>query len=386
MFEKILIKSGSRCTEQFLSIQDIVDMMFYYDEVHVVVSQFELGQLLRYFGEDVLYELITSKRFFVHPCDQHIGVLSKKDEPKICSAEMFRRNFDSIEQLLYKYHRAYIKNSEKNLLFASKFSKILDEYRYPNFVQESICKDIENDTFLSEVIRTFIKQHYPSYQNVNELKLHAEPIPSQLNGAYRIDGNIRMDELNTIHHQLGYPGSFSYSSIMMAIGETAQDCYFSSVLMSDLITKNKWAEVYKLKMNTCISSAEKNISKIEHFHETVAFEFVSPGKAFETGQITTRELLKLLECKESVKFKEWLKSIPNNTPISGEFYNEIRKQNSDKLFVKCIRVLFQLFLGLIDFKAGLISTTVDGFVCDKLINGWTPKVFVEKVLRNDKLN
>lgn len=97
---------------------------------------------------------------------------------------------------------------KKNLLFASKFSKILDEYRYPNFVQESICKDIENDTFLSEVIRTFIKQHYPSYQNVNELKLHAEPIPSQLNGAYRIDGNIRMDELNTIHHQLGYPGSF----------------------------------------------------------------------------------------------------------------------------------------------------------------------------------
>ena len=41
MFERILIKSGSKNTERFLSIADLVDMMFYYGEVHVVVSQFE---------------------------------------------------------------------------------------------------------------------------------------------------------------------------------------------------------------------------------------------------------------------------------------------------------------------------------------------------------
>ena len=45
MFDRILIKSGSNPAERFLSIVDLVDMMFYYGEVHVTVSQFELQQL-----------------------------------------------------------------------------------------------------------------------------------------------------------------------------------------------------------------------------------------------------------------------------------------------------------------------------------------------------
>ena len=75
MFDRILIKSESRSAERLLSIRDIVDMMFYYGEVHVVVSQFELGQLLQVFGEDVLYELIKTQRIIVYPCAQHIGAV-----------------------------------------------------------------------------------------------------------------------------------------------------------------------------------------------------------------------------------------------------------------------------------------------------------------------
>jgi len=73
MFDRIILRSGSSISERYLSIADLVDMMFYYREVHVVVSQFELKQLLTIFGEDILFELIASGRLYVHPCDQHIG-------------------------------------------------------------------------------------------------------------------------------------------------------------------------------------------------------------------------------------------------------------------------------------------------------------------------
>lgn len=168
MFDRILVKSGSRNAERLLSIRDIVDMMFYYGEVHVVVSQFELEQLLQVFGEDVLYELIKTQRLIVHPCDQHIGAVMQNG---LCSAGMFRHNYDSIEQLLYIYHRQFIRNSTDNMRFASKFSKILVEYRYPHLVQESIYKDIENDAFLSKATQTFIKQYYPEYSNSDEITL-----------------------------------------------------------------------------------------------------------------------------------------------------------------------------------------------------------------------
>ena len=382
MFDKIIIKSGSRSTEKFLSIPDIVDMMFYYGEVHVVVSQFELEQLLRTFGEDVLYELITSKLLFVHPCDQHIGAVFQNG---LCSAGMFRHDFSSIEQLLYMYHRVFRKNSTDNMRFASKFSKILSEYRYPDIVQNSIYRDIEDDTYLSKATQIFIKQYYPKYHNIGEISLHAEPIQSQLGGMYRIEGNIRLDELNAIHQQIGYPGAFSYSNIFLAIGESNQDCYMSSELRSELITSSKWAEIYKLRLNECISNAEKSKRNIDFFQKTVAFEFMSPGTSFSIGQITPKELVKLLNEKNSLRFKDWLKDLPNGVPISGEFYNEIRKANSDKPWVKILRVLTQSIFGLANPLIGIVSTSLDGFIADKIINGWKPQIFVEKFLRNEKL-
>ena len=381
MFERIIIKSGSKSTERYLSISDIVDMMFYFGEVHVVISQFELEQLLRVFGEDILYELIISKKLFVHPCDQHIGAVSQNG---LFSAGMFRHDFSSIEQLLYMYHRTFIKNSTDNMRFANKFSQILNEYRYPNIVQRSIYKDIENDAYLSKATQIYISQYYPKYHYINDISLHAEQVPTQIDGMYRINGNIRIDELNALHQEMGYPGTFSYSNILLAIGESNQDCYLSSELKSEIITSSKWAEIYKLRLNECIYNVEKSNQNIDHFHKTVAFEFVSPGLSFSLGQITPNELLKLLNEKDTIKFRDWLEKLPSDTPLSGEFYNEMRKKNCNKPWVKTIRVLVQSIFGLVNPIIGIISTSLDGFVADKIINGWKPQFFVEKVLRDEK--
>lgn len=47
MFNKILIKSGSNVAERYLSIADVVDMMFYFNEVHGdIVSVDENSQVI----------------------------------------------------------------------------------------------------------------------------------------------------------------------------------------------------------------------------------------------------------------------------------------------------------------------------------------------------
>ena len=194
-----------------------------------------------------------------------------------------------------------------------------------------------------------------------------------------------MDELNEIHHKLGYPGNFSYSNVLLAIGETAQDCYLSSELTSDMMTNKRWAETYKLRMSKCIANAERSNDNIERFHQTVAYEFFSLGEALVSGQITSQELINRLNAKNSIKFREWLKTLPDESPLPGEFYNKIRELNSDKVWIKATRVITQCALGLVNIVAGVFATTMDGFVCDKIINGWSPKLFVEDVLRDKKL-
>ena len=73
---------------------------------------------------------------------------------------------------------------------------------------------------------------------------------------YKIEGNLRIDELNTIHQKLGYNGYFSYSNVLIALGETNIDCYMASELQAEMIANRRWTEVYKLRMNECIKQAE----------------------------------------------------------------------------------------------------------------------------------
>lgn len=378
MFNKILIKSESRSAKRLLSIRDIVDMMFYYGEVHVVVSQFELGQLLKVFGEDVLYELIKTARLIVHPCDQHIGAVNQNG---LYSAGMFRHNYDSVEQLLYMFHRQFKKNSSDNMKFASKFSKVLDEYKYPYSVQESIYKDIENDIFLSKAARIFIKQYYPEYRNTDEIALHAESVQAQLEGMYHIEGNLNIDELNTMHHELGYSGDFSYSTILLAIGETAQDCYLSSELESELITNGRWAQVYELRINECLQRTAKSQEQINIFQEAVAYDYYSIGDAFVGNRITPVELLSLVNNSNSIKFREWLSSLSGDKPLTFELYNQQSYLKSNNLFVKIIRVLIPAVIGVVNPIAGVGSSILDGTVVNRMINGWKPSIFINKVLR-----
>lgn len=382
MFERILIKSGSNDAEHFLSIADLVDMMFYYGELHIVVSQFELKQLLTVFGENVLYELITTGRLIVHPCDQHIGALRYEN---FDSVGLFSHNFQSIDKLLFNFHRETVDDPKENKRFAEKFSAVLNEYRYPTEVNDSLYKDVENEDLLSRVTQMFIRQYYSSYQNIENIQIKATKAVSSFMTFYKIDGNLRMYELNTIHQKLGYRGGFTYSTPLIALGETNVDCYLAFELQAEIIANRRCTEVYKLRMNECIKLAEGSQENIDHFHEMTANDFLSPGESFVAGLITPQELLNDLNCSDSVKFREWLSKIPAGQPLTGELYKDIQGKISNKNWVKGVRSLSQIATGFIHPIAGAVHTFLDSFVGDRLVNGWRPSMFISSVLTKDSM-
>ncbi len=378
MFERIFIKSGSNASEPFLSIEDLVDMMFYYNEVHIQISQFELKQLLEVFGEDILYELITSKRLIIHPCCQHVGTSRYNN---LESVGIFSHNFSSIDSLLFNFHKETINNSESNKNFADRFSKVLDIYKYPSGIQESLYKDIENSDLLSRATQVFIKQYYPLYQGVEDIKINAELSETSFMKLYNINGNLRIEELNNYHKRNGYKGEFSYSTILLSIGETHLDCYFASEYSAEIITNLQWGEVYKLRINESINNTCKSQTNIDHFHEMVANDYISPGRSFKNNMISPREILDLLTSTNSIKFREWLQDLPQDASLSNEVYKkEIQNKNSNKSWTKVTRILGSIISGNINPIAGIGYTLLDSMVGDKLINGWQPSIFVDNVL------
>ena len=377
MFDRILIKSGSNPAERFLSIVDLVDMMFYYGEVHVIVSQFELQQLLDTFGEDVLYELVSSKRLFLHPCGQHIDA---SRHGNLESVGIFSQNFRTVDELLYNYHKRIIDDSQENSRFAEKFSKVLEEYKFPTGFQASLYKDIENADLLSRATQEFIKQYYPAYKNIDEIRVEAQPAENSFMSFYKIRSNLRMGELNTLHQQSRYDDVFTYSTVLMSLGETHADCYAATDLKSELIANQRWSEIYKLRMNESISQAEGSKEQINHFREMTVNDYLSPGMAFVEGRLDSYELLKDIMSWDTYYFRQWLSSIPTDKPLTSEMYKDIQSQNSNKVWVKCLRTITQLVAGAISTLAGSGLTLLDGLVGDRMVNGWRPAIFVNNML------
>lgn len=393
MFEKILVKSGSNPNEHFLPISDLIDMMFYYGEVHVIVSQFELAQLLNSFGEDVLYHLITSKRLFIHPCGQHIGAGVYGND--MYSIGLYSRNIRSIDSLLYQFHREAVNNSSENMRFASKFSKVLEQYKYSEDVQKLLDNDIYDNNELSRLTKAFVQQYYPKYGDIDDIQLQATPVRSELNGIFKIESNLRFEEFNKLHQEYGYSGVFSLTSVLLAIGETAADCCFTSEKTLELLPTLRWNGLYKQRMNDAINKVLKNKETIENFHNAEALDFLSPGVAFVNGNITSAQMLDELLGKTSVDFRNWLITLPNDANLTSQVNEAVIANGFQKWPVKVGRILFQIIPGIvvgaitqnpaIGTIVGTSTTVLDGILGDKILNGWNPRIFVNEVLRDDAL-
>jgi len=338
---------------------------------------FELQQLLDTFGEDVLYELVSSKRLFLHPCGQHIGA---SRHGNLESVGIFSQNFRTVDELLYNYHKRIIDDSQENSRFAEKFSKVLEEYKFPTGFQASLYKDIENADLLSRATQEFIKQYYPAYKNIDEIRVEAQPAENSFMSFYKIRSNLRMGELNTLHQQSRYDDVFTYSTVLMSLGETHADCYAATDLKSELIANQRWSEIYKLRMNESISQAEGSKEQINHFREMTVNDYLSPGMAFVEGRLDSYELLKDIMSWDTYYFRQWLSSIPTDQPLTSEMYKDIQSQNSNKVWVKCLRTITQLVAGAISTLAGSGLTLLDGLVGDRMVNGWRPAIFVNNML------
>ena len=387
MFQKILIKSGSNRNEKGLCIPNLVDMMFYYKEVHVIVSDFELKQLLDAFGEDVLYGLITNHLLILHPCDQHTGAM-RIPEGNYLVDTFHHQDIDSIDSLLYQYHRQIVHDSTKNMEFTNKFSKVLELYQYPKLLTESIICDISDDSKFANLTKSFLLQYYPNYSDIENVEIHAEPIDTLLKSVFRFESNLDLDELNKIHKKNGYEKEFSYDTILIAIGETAQDCYLTAELQSEMITNQRWSEMYKFRMNQVINQSVQSQDKIDRFQKAIAVKFFSPGVAFVSGVFTAREVLEVLTLKDSAKFKEWLSKLPVDTELSNEISEAYKESYKQKWPIKVGRSLVQIVAGLIP-GVGMIlgpgATILDSLIGDRIGKGWNPTMFVNKVLNDKRL-
>lgn len=389
MFNKVLIKSGSINSVAQLNLKNLVDMMLYYKEVHVIVSHIELEQLLEAFSEDVLLEFVRTKRLILHPCDQHVGAGFYGDN--IYSIGLFSQNIQDTEKLLYVFHQKIKDDKDASHTFAKSFAEYLEIYQYPSPINKSLYHEVENSEFFLNATKAYLRQYFPSYRQKDDIQIECHPDTN--NGFYRIESNLDVELLDKMLNEQGYKHKFGYSGLFLAIGETALDCCTASNLGSELISNPRYAEMYKLRISEYLDNAAISIENIDRFQKDVASKFLTIGESFLEKRITPRELLDWLNKNETLEFRNWVQSLPDDQKLTSELFEEAKCRLGDNWIVKIGRILFTAIGGGLlgadggligGIVGGIVASGIDMFVVDKMINGKNPIIFVEEVLKNPK--
>ena len=99
------------------------------------------------------------------------------------------------------------------------------------------------------------------------------------------------------------------------------------------------------------------------------------------------DIAKIIEIRKDPhieEFRNWLKNeVPNSSDVEivRSYYETFKEKTSEYLPVKTMRVGIPVALSLLGPVGSAISSlfsVVDGFLGDKLINGWNPHVFIEE--------
>ncbi len=389
MFNKICIKS-KELNNQKIDIAFLIETMLFYGKVIVLAHKEEIKTLLTFFDEDTLEELIKSGRLDLRVREDILG--SMKLPNGKYNVELLSKKDETYSGILYQAHRDLINSSNKNLQFSDKFSKLTQPFRYGEELISQIKMDFENQELLAKLLPIYLNFKIPNFKLPSNIKieiLKEKPFGSL--DSYSLNSNIDLEALNKVHKE-NNPDNFyqiDYSGFLLSLAESKGDIFIASQFESELVTNELYSKFIDVQLTEIIRRRVQSEDNINLFDEYVLNDCHKIGDAFIKKIITKKELLKLLDRAD--KFREWLKKVPANKNLIGEYYSAVTRETfADKLPTKTVR--FILFEGIgitIDILgAGGIGTTLstglalfDQFYLDKLTRGWKPNQYINETLK-----
>ncbi len=382
MFDKICIKSRE-FSEGHLDMSFLIDTMLFYGEVNVLAHTAEIAKLLETFGEETLHHLILSGRMKLHIRQNILGIGHQPSGDKIhYGVELFHAKDISVHNTLYTAHQQLVHNSTRNMQFADHFAEIVTGHVYDPIVFQMIEADFQNPSYLTDSVTEILRTYIPEYSQPDPVRVEIEkddrPV-GPFSSSYVVHSNIDFGKINSIHAKYGKPNVSGHSSFLLTLVEARGDNYISGQFESEFATGDLNSTLMNMQLADVIQRTRKSEGEIIEFNKHVLADCPSIGTAFVSGQITGKQLLKLLE--EGDKFRKWLGTIDPNADLVNRYISEaLAPALSDKAIIKTARVAATGLAGLIP-GLGTVASVADTFFVDKLINGWKPNHFIDGKLK-----
>jgi hypothetical protein len=220
-------------------------------------------------------------------------------------------------------------------------------------------------------------------QPVNEQALqNAEISLIEMDERFAILSTVSLEQMVA-----GWNPSETWATILSNIQDYAVDLYLSNAHSADIITAPEISEVASARVDLSLQRAAQSSAQISAFEEMVFDDAHGFADAINDGLISFSEALKVID--QSRRFRTWAKGLSPDANLISEYHRAVTKDTVlQKLPFSVARFAFFNSVGMAADAAapgaGLISSTIDTFIVERIFGGWRPNFFVRNMQKTLK--
>lgn len=387
MFKTICIKPNELSFPTDIGF--IAENLLYYENVQVIAGSDTLPLLISNCGVETIIELLTNRNFKILVRENLLCVSSRQsnlgqplNDVLLVTANSLNKE-EMIFRGIYKAsgRRGYSKRITQKLL------PHIDTIKYQSNICDLVREDLNNSDYIKQTIIDTIKFYNP------KLTLRSEEI--EYDFVKTDEGYLFKTNLNYIHINKNIPNNpdgkiINPTAIMLNVLETRGDMHLASELDAEIATTAINSTLMKIKFHDIYKRTTKSTNELFQFNDFTLSNGHAIREVINNGDKNFHDFFAVLD--KADKFKDWLKNIGDDKSIIQEYHAAVIKETwVDKLPPKTLRWSFFTGAGLLAeiLATGGIGTLIglglsagDEFLLDKVLKGWKPNVFIDKVLKN----
>jgi len=151
--------------------------------------------------------------------------------------------------------------------------------------------------------------------------------------------------------------------------------YASDLNSNDILIEGGVEQILPLKVSPALDVSKKPATELFQ-NLTNAKGIPALSDLFLSGIITLEEIIKIRENFNGKKFRKWLEDVN----YQEDEVTKALMNNTPGIKAKGLRFLVTNTIGLINPVAGIVTSAVDSFIVDKLLNSWHPNFFLDDIL------
>jgi|688.fasta_scaffold269189_2 hypothetical protein len=384
MFESITItRSASRPAGQRIDFGFLLECLLFYKQVHLVVNDDGIPQLVQAFGLDLLTELVEDGVLVVHYEHDHMGIQTHRASGKEWHAPIaFWVEGRSVTRALHKASRLTGLKGAKVTQACNRLIAKVQTLKRDKDLLEAASLRLSDQNFLEEAVPLALRKHFPTYDKPVRFKATREA------EGFIIETDIPFGFLNAVrkafqHEEVGP------ALLLDEICRVEDDMNLAAAHLSEIATDGLGNHLLKLRFSQLARRLEKSDDVRSQFVELAIGEAKSLRHALDFDPASMRKIVDAILAAK--KFKDWLVAQPPNTDVIREYVRSVTEPSIfDKLPSKSVRwAIFQglglvadaTFAGGLGTASGMAIGAIDSFLIDQVFNRWKPNQFVDDHLR-----